>query len=180
MEKLKDFDVDLDLKKEIAERNYKYQKNLTDKLDKHIGDFSETTLLEIALWKTNRYPEISKELIESINDLRRNYTESKAKEVLRQLLSKKGFDLPMASTVLRFALPEKFQIIDQRVYRFITSDKECLKIPYNVEQKISFYFNYINDLKTICKEKGIAFSKADRILYQMDKDENKKFPLKKY
>ena len=162
-----------------AKNDYKYQPQLTEKLDNHSSDFSEQTLLEIALWKTNRYPTITQELLDAINDLRKNYSAEKARNLLRKLLEKemKGFDLPMASTVLRFAVPSELQIIDQRVYRFIT-ENEFLKIPYNVEQKIDLYFNYIERLKNICKEYNIPFLKADRILYQLDKTHNKNIPLK--
>lgn len=161
-----------------ADNDYKYQPQLTKKLDSHSGDFSEQTLLEIALWKTNRYPTITQNLIDDINDLRKNYSEEKARNLLEKLLDLKGFDLPMASTVLRFAVPDKLQIIDQRVYRFIT-DKDCLKIPYNIEQKIDLYFKYIDQLKSICQQKNIPFFKADRILYQLDKIHNKDIGLKK-
>ena len=163
-----------------ADTEYKYQPQLTKKLDNHSGDFSEQTLLEIALWKTNRYPTISQDLLNDINCLRKNYSEEKARNLLRHLLQKemKGFDLHMASTVLRFAVPGKLQIIDQRVYRFITPDKDCLDIPYNIENKIDLYFDYIERLKKICKDFGIPFSKADRILYQLDKTHNKNIPLK--
>lgn len=162
-----------------ADEDYKYQPKLTEKLDKHSGDFSEQTLLEIALWKTNRYPTITQDLLDDINDLRKNYSEEKARKLLRKLLEKemKGFDLPMASTVLRFAVPEHLQIIDQRVYRFITQE-DCLKIPYNIQEKIKLYFNYIEQLKSICQEKNIPFFKADRILYQLDKIHNKDIRLK--
>ena len=163
-----------------ADKEYKYQPQLTKKLDAHSGDFSEQTLLEIALWKTNRYPTISQDLLNDINDLRKNYSEEKARNLLQKLLQRemKGFDLPMASTVLRFAVPDKLQIIDQRVYRFITPDKDCLNIPYNIEKKIDLYFDYIERLKKICKDFDIPFSKADRILYQLDKIHNKNIRLK--
>jgi len=162
-----------------ADKEYRYQPNLTQKLDSHLGDFSETTLLEIALWKTNRYPTITQDLLDNINDLRKSYSEEKAINLLRKLLQKemKGFDLPIASTVLRFAVPHELQIIDQRVYRYIT-DKDCLKIPYNIEQKIDLYFEYIEQLKSICQQYDIPFFKADRILYQLDKIHNKDIRLK--
>jgi len=83
----------------------------------------------------------------------------------------------MASTVLRFAVPDQLQIIDQRVYRFIT-EEDCLKIPYNIDQKIKLYFNYIDQLKSICQQKNIPFFKADRVLYQLDKIHNKDIRLK--
>ena len=90
----------------------------------------------------------------------------------------KGYDLPMASTVLRFAVPDELQIIDQRVYRFIKLDKECLNIPYNIDKKVDLYFDYIKQLKIICKDYEIPFSKADRLLYQLDKIYNKDIRLK--
>lgn len=163
----------------LADEKYNYQSHLTKKLDNLSSDFSETTLLEIVLWKTNRYPTITQELIDDINDLRKSYSEEKSRNLLRKLLQKeiKGFDLPMASTVLRFAVPDELQIIDQRVYRFI-SDKDFLKIPYNIDQKINLYFEYIEKLKSICKDYNIPFSKSDRILYQLDKLYNKDIRLK--
>jgi len=176
MKKLKDL-TDLIESFSKADTEYNYQPQLTKKLDSHSGDFSEQTLLEIALWKTNRYPTISQDFLDDINDLRKDYSEDKARKLLRKLLELKGFDLPMASTVLRFAVPDKLQIIDQRVYRFIT-EEDYLKIPYNIEQKIMLYFNYINQLKSICQQKNIPFFKADRVLYQLDKIHNKEIRLK--
>ena len=135
------------------------------------------TLLEIVLWKVNRYPEIDDSIISDINDLRKTYTKEKAINVLRSLLNKRGFDLPMASTVLRFACPNELQIIDQRVYRFIYPDKNKLALPFNKEEKIRLYFNYIDKLKEICNQYGIAFNEADRLLYQLDKVHNRDKPI---
>lgn len=161
-----------------ADKDYNYQPQLTAKLDNNSGDFSEMTLLEIALWKINRYPTITQDLLDDINYLRKSYSDKKARNLLRKLLDLKGFDLPMASTVLRFAVPDKLQIIDQRVYRFITPNEDCLNIPYNKDQKVELYFSYIERLNSICNDYDIPFSKADRILYQLDKILNKDIRLK--
>lgn len=150
---------------------------MTEKLNHHSGNFSEHTLLGTVLWKTNRYPTITQDLLDNINDLRKGYSDVKARNLLKKLLVLRGFDLPMASTVLRFAVPEELQIIDQRVYRFITAN-DCLKIPYNTEKKIELYFKYLDQLKSICQEKNIPFFKAGRILYQLDKIHNKEIRLK--
>ncbi len=40
----------------VAGKYYNCQSQLTEKLDNHFADFSGMTLLEIALWKTKRYP----------------------------------------------------------------------------------------------------------------------------
>ncbi len=93
------------------------------------------------------------------------------KEVLSSLLETKGVRLPMASTILRFKNPEIYQIIDQRVYRLIYGIdlKMSTKIHLNIKQ----YFEYISDLKRICKKIGIPFIDSDRILYEYDKIVNK-------
>lgn len=178
MVKLKDI-KDLKEACEVAMKSYNYQEDLTKQLDSHKGNFTEMTMLEIVLWKTNRYPILADGVIEDINDLRIEYTEEKARNLLRKLLGdhSRGFDLPMASAVLRFAVPDHLQIIDQRVYRFIT-DHDHLKIPFNVEKKIQLYFEYIEQLKKTCLKAGISFCESDRILYQLDKKHNKEYRLK--
>lgn len=181
--KLKKIDDISDIQNEIieAEKKYNYQSDLTQKLDNLTDDFTDKTLLEIVLWKTNRYPKITTEVIILINDLRKNYSEQKARELLRKLLNKemKGFDLPMASTVLRFAVPTEFQIIDQRVYRLIM-EQDTLKIPYNIDKKIELYFDYLSQLKKTCQQLKISFPLADRILYKIDKEHNKNYNLNNY
>lgn len=178
MIKIQNNSIDWKSKIKEAEKNYKYQKVLTEKLNKKKGNFTEITLLEILLWKTNRYPQKSKNLLTLINDIRKRYSHKKGEELLRVLLATKGFNLPMASTVLRFACPTKFQIIDQRAYRFITPKKKCLIIPKDIDKRVELYYNYLKELRLICKSKNIPFHKADRIFYSLDKTLNKKITLK--
>lgn len=161
-----------------ADKDYMFQPDLTKKLDNHIGDFTETTLLEIVLWKTNRYPAFTTSVLDEINNLRKSFTIDKAKQLLKKLLRLKGFDLPMASTVLRFACPDHLQIIDQRVYRFITADIHAFKKPYNDDRKIEMYFDYLERLKEVCVKYNIPFYKADRIIYQLDKKLNAEHAIK--
>lgn len=178
MKKIFDFNDELDVLILEAEKEYNFQPELTEKLDNIKSDFDEMTLLEIVLWKTNRYPEYSSGLLDDINSLRKEFTINKAKALLRKLLQLKGFDLPMASTVLRFACPDELQIIDQRVYRFITSGTDQFKKPYNDDRKIEMYFDYIMTLKEICFKYKIPFKTSDRIIYQLDKRFNSDHRIK--
>lgn len=159
-----------------ALKRYKFQPELTLKLD-HMKDFTELTLLEIILWKTNRYPEFDIQLLSELKALKINCDRSIAESLLRKLLGLRGFDLPMASTVLRFIRPDEFQIIDQRVYRFITPDVDVLKLPYNIDKKVLFYFDYLERLKLVCSTYGVPFEVSDRIFYQADKDYNLSIPI---
>jgi len=180
MKKLYDSELLPNLSEDIAKakKDYNYQPGLTKKLDALVGDFAETTLLEIVLWKLNRYPTFTPGLIAGINDLRKDYTEEKARKLLRTLLNEphKGFDLPMASTVLRFACPDHLQIIDQRVYRLITNEDK-LKLSFNIDRKVDLYFEYLKMLKVVGDKYGINFKESDRILYQLDKMHNKQFTI---
>jgi hypothetical protein len=171
MKKITDI-INLEQKLIDAETEYNYQGALTYHLDNHTQDFTDRTILEIVLWKVNRYPDLNPDIINEINSLRKSYNEAAAKSLIRKILDLKGFDLPMASTVMRFALPKRFQIIDQRVYRIITPKEDLLKMPHNKDKKVEFYFDYLKRLKEICQQKGIVFSKADRVLYTLDKKEN--------
>ncbi|MFL5789387.1 MAG: hypothetical protein ACJ748_15110 [Flavisolibacter sp.] len=160
----------LDSKINHARDRYVYQKDLTDHLDGITGDFTELEILKIVLWKLNRYVEVDECLRASINDLKRQYSTDAAKAVLVTLLGCHGIDLPMASAILRFAVPDHLQIIDQRAYRILTGEK--LKLTKSIEEKVRLYFEYILLLKEKCHKYDIPFRKADRILYELDKDAN--------
>jgi hypothetical protein len=155
-----------------AERRYDYQPALTRILDSQGTSITRLRLLEIILWKLNRYPEFSPKIITYLKRIQSGYSKKLAKEVLECLLDTKGVDLPMASTILRFTRPDKFQIIDQRVYRIITPKINQLKLPRDIQKKIEFYFEYLETLKKECKTYNIPFTKIDRILYQLDKTVN--------
>jgi thermostable 8-oxoguanine DNA glycosylase len=161
---------------ERAATDYSFQDELTAELDRKTDDFGEVTLLKIVLWKTNRYPKLESNTIQIINGLRENYSEDKAKAALLHLLNLKGFDLPLASTVLRFACPTELQIIDKRVYRLIMP-VDALKIPHGKKQKVDMYFEYIEKLKEISLDCNIPFRKSDRIFYQLDKILNSDIPI---
>ncbi|SFB86234.1 hypothetical protein [Kaistella jeonii] len=75
----------------------------------------------------------------------------------------------MASTILRFKNPSVYQIIDQRVYRFIYGQNLPLYFS-NAQKQIELY---LDKLKGVCEKKNIDFTLSDRILYQMDKHHNK-------
>lgn len=158
---------------------YTYQPELTQDLDQYEGDFTRDHFNLMVLWKVNRYVPFTKEAIDSINEIdprsneRHNEQTSKA---LNALLRLKGVRLPMASTFLRFRNPNVYQIIDQRVYRFIFGEK--LKLPSGksdsaVDQMITIYNGYLEELDDVCNKKQIPFHLSDRWLYQADLRVNK-------
>ena len=85
----------------------------------------------------------------------------------------------MASTILRFKNPRIYQIIDQRVYRFLY-DTELKYSETDINKQISIYFEYLKKLKQVCLDQNINFEMADRILYSMDKVYNPDIKLNGY
>lgn len=164
--------------------SFKYQIELTKKLYNLNTTFNQEILNEIILWKVNRYAKFDEETISLLNKINpndENLQMSLTGDILLRLLSKnqKGVKLAMASTILRFRNPKVYQIIDQRVYRFIYG-KELKYSESNINLQINIYLDFLNKLKEVCIKYSIKFEEADRILYKMDKLYNRNLKLKGY
>ena len=168
----------LNTKLKLAKTLFNYQEDLTTELDKYNIDFTEQHILKIILWKLNRYPLITSDHTRMLNDLKNNYNDEKAKNSIMRLLKVKGLDLPMVSTILRFLLPDKFQIIDQRSYRILYGKE--LKFSTSKEKKTQQYLDYLKELHLQCELYQINFCEADRVLYSLDKIANATINLKRY
>lgn len=165
------------------DRNFIYQLELTKRLDNYFSDLNQSIINDIILWKVNRYAEIDESLLLLLNQIptgSEEFDENTIKSILFSLLKTKGIGLPMASTILRFRNKNKFQIIDQRVYRIIYGKPLQLstsKTDKNINKQIELYLQYLKDLRIECLRLNIHFKISDRILYQADKRINKNIPL---
>ena len=160
---------------ELSE-NFNYQPELTLKLDEEKSDFNQDIINEIVLWKVNRYAEIPISTLEKINQIKpedRRLDAELTITILNELLAVKGIRIAMASTILRFKNRYIYQIIDQRVYRFLLQywnieDQLQEKMPQDAES----YILYLRVLRDFCHKNGVDFTESDRILYQADKETN--------
>lgn len=157
---------------------YKYQPELTKRLDDlDARELTEQTLLEIVLWKVNRYPQLPPDVMDELRTLGdlQPHEHRQADALLRKLLSSPGIRLPMASTILRFLNPEVFQIIDDRVFRVLMPgqrrypDKPASggSLVSYLNNSVETYFSYLDAMHEIASDK-LPFHLADRILYQLD------------
>ena len=165
----------------LSEEEYDYQDVLTPILDKLEGDFDQGIINEIVLWKVNRYAAIDSSALAILNSIKKEATvldEQFTREILEKLLPIKGIQLPMASTILRFKNPNIYQIIDQRVYRYIKG--VSIKTPYAINKQINYYLDYLKSLREVCEKYNVPFSESDRIFYERDKKDNKDQKLKNF
>lgn len=165
-------------------QDFKHQKELTEKLDNFNSDLDQETINEIVLWKVNRYAPINVESLNILNQIKKDdktLDKKLTRRILKRLLHKnqKGIGLPVASTILRFKNPSIYQIIDQRVYRYIYG-KPIKYSPSNVDAQIDLYLNYLKELRIKCEKHDIPFEQADRLLYLLDKKHNKGINLRGY
>lgn len=136
---------------------------------------------EIVLWKMNRRPFVTEELVNAIFSLKELQTPLQALEsektakVTESLLQTKGLRLSMASTILHFYYPEVFPIIDQRAYRELYG-KNYPKNKVKISDLTNLYLQYIKDCWKYQQENcpEIAFSQIDKVLYQLDKEKGNK------
>jgi thermostable 8-oxoguanine DNA glycosylase len=173
--------TDFEIKEEDFE--YNYQSSLTTKLDSYTLPFNQEVVNEIVLWKVNRYAELSTETLSLINEIDSEWDEALIRNVLYALLSEKGVQLPMASTILRFKNKHLFQIIDQRVYRILYEDELKLnqqKTESNILKQIDLYLLFLKDLRDACAKLNIPFEMSDRVLYNADRRINPTEKLKNY
>lgn len=170
-----------DIEYNSEEIEFDYQSKLTRRLDILSGDFDQSIINEIVLWKINRYAELNEPALILLNQLKKRAKKINlelTKKVLEALLNTKGIKLPMASTILRFKNPKLYQIIDQRAFRFIYGIE--MKVPNKLDDQINLYLEYLSKLREVCTVYNIPFHHSDRILYSLDKKHNKNDKLKGY
>ena len=173
--------VDFEIKEDDFE--YNYQSSLITKLDSYTLLFNQAIVNEIVLWKVNRYAELRAETLSLINQIDSEWAETLIRNVLYALLSEKGVQLPIASTILRFRNKHHFQIIDQRVYRILYGHELKInqqKTKSNILKQIDLYLKYLERLREACSTLNISFEISDRVFYNADKRINTTEKLKNY
>jgi hypothetical protein len=153
---------------------YRYQPSLTAKLDAlEASQFTQALINEIVLWKINRFVQLDEDLLRSDNVKGLHQGEHRnAESVIDSLLIVHGVGLPMASTLLRFRNPSAFQIIDRHAYRAVYGSKFPVYQSTPHKKQIRVYFDYLDELVTVCGQRSIEFKTIDRVLYQFDKEFN--------
>jgi thermostable 8-oxoguanine DNA glycosylase len=154
-------------------RNFNVYPELTAKLDAGGWKFTQEIINEIALWKVARYALLPSAALNDLDKLRslKPKEHRKGAPVLNDLLGIRGVGLPMASTFLRFANPQVFQIFDRHIYRALYG-----RLPTSLSKDpvkcLPIYHRFLDDLHAVCGKLSMPFSDSDRILFEFDKQEN--------
>ena len=79
------------------------------------------------------------------------------------LISLKGIGIPMGSTLLQFAFPDRYPILDWRAL-------EALGQPKRTQYPISFWVTYVDACRKIAQEAGVSVRTLDKALWQWSRE----------
>ena len=170
------------------------QKDPISKLKKDSSQVEVKFLIyEIVLWKLNRMVYLDEDSIKRLLNIKELLDISKISlekflksdelknelcETMKKLMNCGGIRIAMASTILHFFCPEFCPIIDKRAYFALYKEKMPERFNKPAEGP-NAYLKYIEKCYNWFKqkeEKGetIEFKNIDKILYQHDKESNRK------
>lgn len=153
---LKEYDLEKQLFGEIN-RNFKKNKTLSDE-----------EFFKIVIWKSNRAKgkvlagiKKSKKSIRQI--MRDVYNAKNPEEKIKILTKIKWIGLPIASAILTVCYPNKFTILDYRVWDILLKDKKVKA--KNPPKSISEYLDYVDICKNYAKKLKLSLRDFDRAMW---------------
>ena len=153
---LKEYELEKQLFGEIN-RNFKKNKTLSDE-----------EFFKIIIWKSNRVKgkvlEGIKKSNKSVKQIMRNVYHVKTPDEKIEILTKiKGIGLPIASAILTVCYPNKFTILDYRVWDILLKDKKVKA--KNPPKTISEYLDYVDICKNYAKKLKLSLRDFDRTMW---------------
>lgn len=161
---------------EYANRyDYQYAKNNEEEAELEVKKWLEKNrylnkdnFIKLCLWKSRRpkkqYEKNSEEMIKEIT---RFSLSAKSEEVkIKILMCLQGVSFPVASTILHFAYPNKYTIMD---FRAIWSLEWKQPKNYTFE----FWEKYYKEIWNIAKKFNVSVRTVDKALWQYSKENQK-------
>jgi thermostable 8-oxoguanine DNA glycosylase len=129
------------------------------------GSYTRAEFLAVCRWKTPR--SASKVATNSAAAIRTATTKALASEDLAEqigfLTDLDGIGIPTASTLLHFAFPEDFPILDVRAL-------ESLGVAARSTYSAAFWTRYVEACRTIAAHHSVSLRTLDKALWQHSKE----------
>lgn len=123
-------------------------------------------LINLCLWKSKRpkkqYERNSEEMV---NEITKISLSTKNEEVkIKVLMCLRGVSFPVASTILHFAYPDKYTIMDFRAIWSLGWEQ-----PKNYS--FEFWNKYYKEIQAVAKKFDVSIRTIDKALWQYSKEE---------
>lgn len=129
------------------------------------GHYARAEFIEVCAWKTVRSrPKVAANSARAISRSTRRAL-SAADEAIRigALLELGGVGVPTASTLLYFAFPDDYPILDIRAL-------ESLGVSSRSTYPVSFWLAYLEACRDLARQAGVSLRTLDKALWQHSKE----------
>ena len=165
-------------------KEYDLEKQLFGKINRNFREnrtLSDEEFFKIIIWKSNR---VKGKVLEGIRKSKKSvkqimrdvYNVKIPEEKIKILTSIKGIGLPIASAILTVCYPNKFTILDYRVWDILFKDKKVKS--KNPPKTISEYLDYVDICKNYAKKLKLSLRDFDRAMWGRSFNEDLKKFLK--
>lgn len=166
-------------KKNIVQYAGKYEKNARAKdveTEKKVKKWfkknrylDRENFIELCLWKSRRpkksYERNSEELIKEITKFSLKTKNEEAR--VKSLTCLYGVSFPVATTILHFAFPDKYSIMDFRAIWSLGWEKPA-------SYTFDFWEKYYSEIQKLSKKFSLPIRTIDKALWQYSKENQKK------
>jgi hypothetical protein len=126
---------------------------------------TKNLFFKIAAWKTKRqrkhYENNSRALVEEVTRI--SFEKGRSEKVRIEILTiLSGVNYPVASTLLHFAFPNRYPILDFRVIWSLGMEKPAL-------YSFHFWWDFVNRIRTDSKKLGLSIRDFDKALWAYSK-----------
>jgi hypothetical protein len=130
------------------------------------GWYTRDEFLTLMLWKTQRTKSLCPQNTESdvVEATRLALATADERLRIKALLELRGIAFPTASTLLHFALPDSYPILDVRAIWSLGIDQRPRF--YSFE----FWWDYVQTCRSLAREAGVPLRTLDRALWQYAKE----------
>lgn len=141
---------------------------------KHVrrgGEFSRAQFLEMCEWKSPRvirhYRRNSAATIRRVSRaVLASHSERKRMELLTSL---RGVSVPMASAILTLIDPQRYGVIDIRVWQLLFAIDSVRRNPQGRGFTFNHWYQYLRQLRYHAKEMGVSARTVERTLFDYHK-----------
>jgi hypothetical protein len=129
------------------------------------GHYTRSEFIEVCAWKTPRSrPRVAANPAAAVIDATGRALGAPDEETrIAALLELQGVGVPTASTLLYFAFPDDYPILDVRAL-------ESLGVKSRSSYPVSFWLAYLHSCRTLARETGVSLRTLDKALWQYSKE----------
>ena len=132
------------------------------------GHYTRAEFIQVCAWKTPRSrPRVAANSARAVvGATRRALSADDEATRFRALLDLEGVGAPTASTLLYFAFPDDYPILDVRAL-------ESLGVRTRSSYTVSFWLAYLEACRTIARSAGVTLRTLDKALWQYSKERSR-------